>query len=312
MIIVTGGAGFIGSNIIRFLNKKGISNVIIVDDLKTLSQKTTLAELRYIDLIDKNDFIKKLRYFDKVETIFHSGACTNTLITDEKYMMYNNYYYSKVLLNHAVKNSISFIYASSASVYGLGVRGFYEESLYESPLNIYAHSKHLFDNYVRKTISQTKTQIVGLRYFNVYGPYEEHKKEMASVVYRFYRQAICEGEIKLFKGSSVFKRDFVFVDDTCDINLFFYENKQLSGIFNCGTGKAVSFLTIAKQISKLLNNSKIEYIPFPEHLQGKYQTFTKAELMKLRTVGYNRPFLDIKNGIKKYVRRMKDLTNKFC
>jgi len=304
MIIVTGGAGFIGSNIVKGLNEKGIREILIVDNLENSEKHKNLNRLEFLDFIDKRDFIKNLPKFQglNIEAIFHQGACSNTMEYNGRYMMENNYEYSKRLLQFAIDNKIRFIYASSASVYGTGRNGFREEKECEYPLNIYAFSKFLFDQYVRRIIDDAKVQIVGLRYFNVYGPQENHKGKMASVIFHFHNQIIKEGKIKLFEGSENFKRDFVYVKDVVNVNMFFFENPNKKGIFNCGTGKARSFLDVAKIMQQLYDRDiKIKFIPFPDQLKGKYQTFTEADLTNLRNIGYRERFSSLEEGIKKYV-----------
>lgn len=305
MIVVTGGAGFIGSNIVRGLNKKGIADILIVDNLKNSKKHLNLNALEFSDFVDKNDFLENIGKIGKIELIFHQGACSNTLETDGKYMMKNNYEYSKALLHYALDKNIRFIYASSASVYGLGRNGFGENRKNEFPLNIYAYSKFLFDQYIRKNALGKNTQIVGLRYFNVYGPNEHHKGKMASVIYHFHNEILDEGTIKIFEGSDKFKRDFVYVDDVVDVNLFFMENSSIKGIFNVGTGKAESFLKLAQIMQSLYQNVRIEFIKFPEELKGKYQAFTQADLENLRKVGYKKDFTPIENGVKSYVEILK-------
>lgn len=304
MIIVTGGAGFIGSNIIKKLNEEGIKDILVIDNFKNSEKYKNLNKLDFLDYIDKEDFIQNLENYKslKIDTIFHQGACSNTMEYDGKYMMKNNYEYSKNLLNFAIENNIRFIYASSASVYGNGNNGFYESRECEYPLNIYAFSKYLFDNYVRNIINDASIQIVGLRYFNVYGPQENHKGKMASVVYHFHNQILEEGKIKLFEGSENFKRDFIYVKDAVNVIMFFFKNPEKRGIFNCGTGKARSFLDIANIMKELYEKKvEIEFIPFPEQLKGKYQTFTQADLANLKDIGYNSKFYNLEEGMKDYV-----------
>lgn len=309
MIIVTGGAGFIGSNLIRGLNEKGINDITVVDNLEKSKKHRNLNSLEFIDFIDKEDFIENINIFknEKIDTIFHQGACTDTMKFNGRFMMDNNYNYSKKLLQFAVKKNIRFIYASSAAVYGSGKNGFEEIKNCEYPLNIYAFSKYMFDQYVRRILEKTNIQIVGLRYFNVYGPQENHKGKMASVIFQFFNQIQNDRKLKLFEGSERFKRDFVYVKDIIDINLFFLKNSLKRGIFNCGTGKAESFLKIAEIIKNLLcNDTKIEFIPFPEELSGKYQYFTQAELSNLRKAGYKNEFTNLKDGIKNYIKILKE------
>ncbi|SNR60758.1 ADP-glyceromanno-heptose 6-epimerase [Desulfurobacterium atlanticum] len=308
MIIVTGGAGFIGSNIVKELNEKGIDEILIVDNLENSEKHRNLNRLEFLDFIDKRDFIENLSKFQglNIEVIFHQGACSNTMEYDGRYMMENNYAYSKKLLHFAMDNKIRFIYASSASVYGTGKNGFREVKGCEYPLNIYAFSKFLFDHYVRRIINNVEVQIVGLRYFNVYGPQENHKEKMASVVFHFHNQILKEGKVKLFEGSENFKRDFIYVKDVVNVNMFFFENPDKKGIFNCGTGKARSFLDIAKIMQRLYDKDvKIEFIPFSEQLKGKYQTFTEADLTNLKKTGYEKSFTELEIGVKDYVQTLK-------
>ena len=301
MIIVTGGAGFIGSNLVKGLNDAGYDNILIVDDLKYGHKCRNMNALDFIDYIDRWDFIDNLDSLrNDIDIIFHQGACSDTMEYDGQYMLTTNYDYSKELFNVAAEIFAPFIYASSAAVYGTGENGFVESRENEDPLNVYAFSKFLFDQYVRKNLSKVDNQVVGLRYFNVYGQQENHKGKMASPVYHFYNQLKDKGEAELFKGSQNFVRDFIYVDDAVDVNLYFLNNRDISGIFNCGTGKARSFVDIAEILIDLKGSGKWEEIPFPEKLKGKYQDFTKAELTRLREAGYDREFTTLEEGIKKY------------
>ncbi|MEJ5283907.1 MAG: ADP-glyceromanno-heptose 6-epimerase [Brevinematia bacterium] len=306
MIVVTGGAGFIGSNIVYRLNQRGIYDIIIVDSLKNSAKQRNLNALKFIDFIDKEDFLLHLNSFKKISVIFHNGACSNTMETDGKYMMKNNYEYSKELLSYCINNKTRFIYASSASVYGNGLNGFREENECEYPLNVYAFSKYIFDQYLRNNWNKITTQVVGLRYFNVYGQQENHKGKMASVINHFHNEIKNEGKMKLFEGSDGFVRDFIYVDDVVDVNLFFFDNPSIKGIFNCGTGKAESFLKIAEIMKSLYEGSKIEFVPFPDALKGKYQAFTQADLTNLRKAGYKKEFTSLEEGVKKYVKFLKE------
>ena len=306
MIIVTGGAGFIGSNIVKGINDFGEDRIIVVDNLKNAEKVKNLSSLKIYDYVDKEYFVNNLESFKGVRVIFHQGACTNTMEGDGRYVMNNNYEYSKKLINFCLERGIRFIYASSASVYGDGRKGFREERECEHPLNVYAYSKFLFDEYVRRVIRASPVQIVGLRYFNVYGPGEGHKGKMASVVYQFYNQIKIEKKIKLFEGSDRFKRDFVYVKDVVKINLFFYEREGISGIFNCGTGVARSFLEVAKIMKDICGDVEIEFIPFPEELKGKYQTYTCADLKRLREAGYEGEFTSLEKGIKEYIDKLRE------
>ena len=299
MIVVTGGAGFIGSNIVKGLNEAGEEDILVVDNLSKAEKHLNLNSLSIADYIDKDEFLQKLNKFKNVSAIFHQGACSSTTEQDGKYMMSNNYEYSKNLLNYSLENSIDFLYASSASVYGNGDAGFVEKREAEYPLNVYGFSKFAFDNYVRRVLPQVKSQVLGLRYFNVYGPQENHKGRMASVAFHLFHQLQETGKMKLFEGSGHFRRDFIHVADTVKINLHFYESKT-SGIFNAGTGKARSFADIASTLQSLHGSGEIESIPFPEDLRGKYQEFTEAGLDKLRAAGYSKEFMSLEEGVQQY------------
>ena len=298
MIVVTGGAGFIGSNVVKGLNDSGEDNIIVVDNLSNSEKHLNINSLSIVDYLDKNDFLENLHKFNDIKTIFHQGACSSTTETDGKYMMSNNFEYSKILLNFSLHNKINFLYASSAAVYG-NDKGFFEEREAEYPLNIYGFSKFAFDNYVRIVLPKAESQVVGFRYFNVYGPQENHKKRMASVAFHFYNQLRDSGKMKLFEGSNNFLRDFIHVSDTVKINLHFYESKK-SGIFNAGSGKARSFYEIAEIMRGLNGSGEIEDIVFPADLKGKYQEFTEADLSNLRNAGYNEEFISLEEGLHQY------------
>ena len=308
MIIVTGGAGFIGSNIIKGLNKEGYEDILIVDDLKNGDKSRNMNALKFSDFIDKEDFLDFLEHFGNknIEAIFHQGACTDTMETNGKYMLKNNYEYSKKLFHFATKRKIPFIYASSASVYGRGKKGFNENRNNENPLNVYAFSKFLFDQYVRNYINKVDSQVVGLRYFNVYGQQENHKGRMSSPVLKFYKQLKKEKKAKVFEGSEDFLRDFIYVNDVVDVNLFFLKNPDKIGIYNCGTSEPNSFIDVAEHLIGLFSEGEIETIPFPDKLKGKYQDFTKADLTKLKKAGYNKEFTGLKKGIKSYFNYLKN------
>ena len=310
MIVVTGGAGFIGSNIVKGLNEAGEENIIVVDNLSNAEKHLNLNSLSIADYIDKDEFLQKLNKFQNVRAIFHQGACSSTTEQDGKYMMSNNYEYSKTLLNYCLENSIDFLYASSASVYGNGKAGFVEKREAEYPLNVYGFSKFAFDNYVRRVLSKVKSQVLGLRYFNVYGPQENHKGRMASVAFHLFHQLQETGKMKLFEGSGNFRRDFIHVADTVKINLHFYESKT-SGIFNAGTGKARSFEDIATTLQSLRGSGEIECIPFPEDLRGKYQEFTEAGLDKLRAAGYSKEFMSLEEGVQQYYEQLSATDGRF-
>lgn len=326
MIIVTGGAGFIGSNIVAALNGRGIDDVIIVDNLECPDKINNLSPCTIADYIDKGDFrdlIARNESFGKVEAVFHQGACSDTMATDGRYVMDNNFQYSKVLFAYCQSKKIPFIYASSASVYGSG-KIFVVSSEFEAPLNVYGYSKLLFDQYVRRYLGKAESQIVGLRYFNVYGSNEQHKQKMASVAYHFFHQYQKERKLKLFKGSGGFEdgeqlRDFISVEDVIKVNLFFMDNREKSGLYNVGTGRAQSFNDVARTVvarltnkslgdgsllKELISNGIIEYIPFPDSLLGKYQSYTQADITQLRSVGYEDRFLSVEEGVESYVDRM--------
>ncbi len=305
MIIVTGGAGFIGSNLVKALNERSINDILIVDNLEKSGKHKNLNTLEFTDYCDKRDFFNKIENLKglKIEAVFHQGACSDTMETNGRYMMENNYEFSKLLLEFCIRNNSRFIYASSASVYGDGKKGFKESRNFEYPLNIYAYSKFLFDQYVRKLLHNSPIQIAGLRYFNVYGSQETHKGRMASTVFQFHNQILKDGIIRLFEGSENFKRDFIFVQDVVDVNLYFFGHPEKSGIFNCGTGRAESFLKIAETMKGLYKkNVQIQFVPFPEELEGKYQAFTEADLSNLRQAGFVKDFTSMVDGIRAYVR----------
>lgn len=301
MYIVTGGAGFIGSNIVRGLNARGITDILVVDDLNQGDKHRNLAGLEFADYVDYRDFRARMVTFGKTEAIFHQGACSDTMQTDGRYMMDTNYEYSKELLTFALSRRAPFLYASSASVYGDGTQGFREEPACEQPLNVYAFSKCLFDRWVRRELPKAASQVVGLRYFNVYGPNEGHKARMASVALHFHQQAKAGGTLKLFAGSEHFRRDFIWVGDVVAVNLHFLHRPQVSGIFNCGTGQARSFLELARIVERLRPGSRIESVPFPEALRGKYQVYTQADVTRLRDAGFTAPFTSLEEGVERYL-----------
>jgi ADP-L-glycero-D-manno-heptose 6-epimerase len=308
MIIVTGGAGFIGSNLVKQLNNAYPDMpIIVVDDLRDGAKFRNIADCSIADYLDQNDFLEKIKHnkvFSKLKAVFHQGACSTTTEWNGQYMMNNNYEYSKYLLHYCLAWKVSFIYASSASVYGLG-NIFKEELFYEKPVNVYAYSKYLFDQYVRRVFNEAKSQIVGLRYFNVYGPKEDHKGKMASVVFHADQQLKKTGVINLFEGTDGYahgeqQRDFIYVDDAVAINLWFLESKK-SGIYNAGTGNSESFNTLAKAVIDVYGYGEIRYIPFPVNLQSCYQSFTQADLSQLRRAGYQGTFQNVARGVKDYL-----------
>ncbi len=309
MIIVTGGAGFIGSNLVKELNNRGRNDILVVDDLSNGKKFSNLATCDILDYMDKEDFqtfiMDEEAPVDEIEAIFHQGACSTTTEWDGKYMMKTNYEYSQMVLHVCVEHKIPFIYASSAAVYGDGTV-FQETREYEKPLNVYGYSKFLFDQYVRKMLLQTQSPIVGLRYFNVYGPQEQHKGSMASVAHHLNNQLIELGYVRLFEGSDGYangeqRRDFVYVGDVVDVNLWFFEHPRVSGIFNVGTGRSQSFNEVAKAVLDFHQRGRVDYIPFPEHLKGCYQSFTQANIEALRRVGYKKAFKTVEEGVRLYL-----------
>ncbi|QJR15533.1 ADP-glyceromanno-heptose 6-epimerase [Usitatibacter palustris] len=322
-LIVTGAAGFVGANVVKALNARGMADIIAVDNLSRAEKMPNLADCEIADYFDKQDFIDRIRHsaFETgIAAVLHQGACSDTMETDGRYMMENNYRYSVDLLEWCQDHSIPFIYASSASVYGGGTV-FKESREHEAPLNVYGYSKFLFDQYVRRMIESRASQVAGFRYFNVYGPRESHKGRMASVAFHFFNQYLSQGKVKLFEGSGGYGpgeqiRDFISVEDVVRVNLFFLDHPKLSGIFNVGTGKARSFNDVAAATINAVRQSKgekalslaelkregaIEYIAFPAQLVGKYQSYTQADMSALRAAGYTEPFLDVEQGVARYV-----------
>ncbi len=306
MYVVTGAAGFIGANLIQGLNAKGQTNILAVDDLSDGKKFTNLADTDIADYQDMADFLQAI-IDDKdlgIQAIFHQGACSTTTEWDGRYMMRNNYDYSKKILHYCVNRNIPLIYASSAAVYG-GSKKFSECRENERPLNVYGYSKWLFDQYLLKRLTQLSSQVVGLRYFNVYGPYENHKASMASVAFHLMNQLHDHNTVKLFEGCDGYgdgeqRRDFIFVEDVVNVILWMHAHPKVSGIFNVGTGKSRSFNSIAKTLLKLRGSGSLEYLPFPEHLKGAYQSFTEADISALRQAGYDAEFHSLEEGIAKY------------
>ncbi|NNN84125.1 ADP-glyceromanno-heptose 6-epimerase [Vibrio sp. A8-1] len=308
MIIVTGGAGMIGSNIIKALNERGINDILVVDHLKNGRKFKNLVDLNIADYMDRDDFLTQIMAgddFGHIDAVFHEGACSATTEWDGKYVMLNNYEYSKELLHYCLDREIPFLYASSAATYG-DTDTFIEEPQYEGALNVYGYSKQQFDNYVRRLWQDAAehkeklSQITGFRYFNVYGPREQHKGSMASVAFHLNNQMNAGENPKLFAGSEHFKRDFVYVGDVAAVNLWFMDS-GVSGIFNCGTGNAESFNEVAKAVIKHHGKGQVETIPFPEHLKGAYQEYTQADLTKLRAAGCDITFKTVAEGVAEYM-----------
>lgn len=337
MIIVTGGAGFIGSNLVRSLNARGITDILVVDNLSNADKVQNLADLQIADYMDKQDFFNAITHAlesdrprppvlsglpEEVTTVLHQGACSDTMASDGKYVMENNFTFSKRLYHYCRLKGAQYIYASSASVYGAG-SVFRESPEFESTLNAYAYSKLLFDNYLRR---QTEHGIawVGLRFFNVYGPREQHKGRMASVGWHFRNQYHEHGRVRLFEGTNGYangeqRRDFVSVEDVVKVNMFMMDHPELSGVFNVGTGRCQSFNDVALSVINALRGREgkdainleqairdgfIEYIPMPAQLRGKYQSYTEADLDNLRSVGYISRFLSVEEGVTRYMQEL--------
>ncbi len=322
-IVVTGAAGFIGSNLVRALNDRGVTNIIAVDNLTRADKFRNLVDCDIAEFMDKTDFLERMQRgeFDGgLDAVMHQGACSDTMETDGRYMMENNYRYSLSLLEFCIDEEVPFIYASSAAVYGAG-RVFREERACESPLNVYGYSKFLFDQAVRRRFADAGSQIAGFRYFNVYGRNESHKGRMASVAWHGLNQLRDSGKVRLFEGSDGYGngqqvRDFIAVEDVIRVNLHFLDHPETSGIFNAGTGRAQAFNDVAAAVinayrrheakpalslEDMTSQGLVEYISFPEQLKGKYQSFTQADVTALRHAGYVLPFLSVEEGVAHYV-----------
>ncbi len=329
-IVVTGAAGFIGSNIIAGLNARGMTDIIAVDDLKQGDKFRNLVDLKIADYVDMDTFYDEFAggHYGQVEAVFHEGACSDTMEQDGKYMMANNYTLSWHLFQACQKRGARLLYASSAATYG-GSDTFREDPAFEAPLNVYGYSKLLFDQRMRRecgvNFERTKAgrthQVVGFRYFNVYGPREQHKGRMASVAFHQFNQFNAEGKVKLFgeyggypQGGQM--RDFVFIDDVVAVNLWFFDNPAQSGIFNLGSGRAQPFNDVASSMVNAMRRLRgesalplddiaqqglVEYVPFPDALRGKYQCYTQADLSALRATGCDHQFADVQTGVSRYV-----------
>lgn len=325
-IVVTGAAGFIGANIVKALNERGETNILAVDNLSKADKFKNLVDCEIADYLDKAeflDFVEQGVLDGSVAAIFHEGACSDTMETDGRYMMENNYRYSGALLKFCQDEGAQFLYASSASVYGAG-HVFSESREFESPLNVYGYSKFLFDQSVRRLWHSRTAQIAGFRYFNVYGPREQHKGRMASVAFHFSNQYRASGQVKLFEGCDGYpngeqRRDFISVEDVVRVNLWFLDHPEVSGIFNVGTGQCQSFNDVAVAAVNACRAAEgkpaltladmqaagiVSYIAFPEALKGKYQSHTEADISALRAAGYDAPFYDVQTGTTRYIEHL--------
>lgn len=327
-IVVTGAAGFIGSNIVKALNERGQKNIIAVDNLTRADKFRNLIDCDIADYVDKHDFIARIQaghYDGEIDAIFHEGACSDTMESDGHYMMENNYRYTSTLLDFCLDHEVPYLYASSAAVYG-GGRIFSEAREHEGPLNVYGYSKFLFDQIVRRRMAESdfSSQVVGFRYFNVYGPREQHKGRMASVAFHHFNQYRATGKVKLFEGCDGYangaqSRDFVYIDDVVKVNMYFLDHPEKSGIFNLGTGRAQPFNDIAHStvnacralegksalsLQEMVAQGIVEYVDFPEALKGKYQSFTQADISALRAAGYADEFNTVAEGVTKYVQKL--------
>ena len=312
MIIVTGGAGFIGSALIAELNKRHITDILVVDELGTVQKWKNLCNLSFTDYVEKDDFLEMVmadKLNSSLEAVFHLGACSDTTETNASYLIKNNYEYSKLLAQWATADNIRFIYASSAATYGDAETGFnddQEKIEILRPLNMYGYSKHLFDLWAHRT--GLLKNIAGLKYFNVFGPNEYHKADMRSFVVKAFEQINATGKVRLFKsykpeyadGEQL--RDFIYVKDAVEMTLFFFDNPQTNGLFNIGTGQARSWNDLVQAVFAAMNKKpNIVYIEMPESIRNQYQYFTEANITSLRKAGYNKEPTNLEDAIKDYV-----------
>jgi ADP-L-glycero-D-manno-heptose 6-epimerase len=311
VLIVTGGAGFIGSHIVHGLNAAGRDDIVVVDDLSDGHKFVNLVDCSIADYWDKSTLFDRLLALSKPpEAVLHQGACAVTTEWDGRYMLDENYQYSVDLLEYCQSSKVPLIYASSAAVYGASTEFREDNVALERPLNVYGYSKLLFDRYVRRNVGPGSAQVVGLRYFNVYGPKEAHKGPMASVVWHLTRQFEASGEMRLFEGSHGYgdgeqRRDFIYVGDVVRVVLWFLEHRDKSGIFNCGTGASASFNDLARAVIDYQGGGAIRYVPFPDQLESSYQSFTEADMSALRAAGYRGSFADIVAGVRQYLDALK-------
>ncbi|MBA3354235.1 MAG: ADP-glyceromanno-heptose 6-epimerase [Blastocatellia bacterium] len=320
-IIVTGAAGFIGANLVKGLNDRSERSIIAVDELTQGEKFSNLADCEIDEYLDKNEFLRLIqsRSLPRADVVFHQGACSDTMETDGRYMLENNYRYSLDVFRWCQQTKTPLIYASSAAVYGLGPT-FSENRVNEKPLNVYGYSKFLFDQAVRRELASLSIPVVGLRYFNVYGPRESHKGRMASVSFHHFNQFRADGRVRLFEASHGYangeqRRDFIYIDDIVAGNLHFWD-KPVSGIYNLGTGRAQTFndvaLSVVNELRKSANESHltlegavqqglIEYVAFPSALKKQYQSSTQADLTQLRAAGCDIDFSSVQAGTARYV-----------
>ncbi len=325
MIVVTGGAGFIGSNLVRGLNRRGYTDILVVDDLTEGDKFRNLVGCEIADYQHKDDFRLRGKAGDlsQVDVVLHQGACSDTTERNGHFMLDNNYQVTLELFELCQARRIPFIYASSAAVYGAGPV-YAEDPANEAPLNVYGYSKYLFDQVLRRRMRDLAAPVVGLRYFNVYGPHEQHKGRMASVAFHNYNEFMRGGHVRLFGGWDGYAdggqmRDFIHVDDVVNVNLHFIDNPQVSGVFNCGTGRAQPFNDVASSVVNRIRASTgepelsleeqvrqglLRYIAFPDDLKGRYQSHTQADLTQLRAAGFDRPFRDVQTGVSQYVEQL--------